>query len=83
MQSLVYRMKDLGIITQSHYRRIFQWFNNAGHREEEPGEPVSWEQPRRFERMVQHALAEELITDRRAAELLDRDAEDLSEPVLA
>ena len=83
MQALAYRMKDLGIITQSHFRRFFQWFNAAGHKEEEPGEPVSREQPRRFERMVQHARAEELITDRRAAELLDRDAETLPEPVLA
>jgi hypothetical protein len=33
--------------------------------------------------MVQHALAEELISDRRAAELLGRNAEDLSEPVFA
>jgi Zn-dependent peptidase ImmA (M78 family) len=83
MQALVYRMKDLGIITESHFGRIFQWFNNAGYRTEEPGEPVPKEQPRRFERMVEHALAEEFITRRRAAELLDRDPESLPEPVLA
>lgn len=83
MQALVYRMKDLGIIRQNYYRRIFQWINKSGYKKEEPGEPVPREQPRRFERMVQHALAEEYITDRRAAELLDRDADDLPEPVLA
>jgi hypothetical protein len=32
--------------------------------------------------MVQHALAEALITERRAAELLGRDLDSLSEPVL-
>ncbi len=83
MQSLVYRMKDLEIITQSHYQRIFQWFNNTGHREKEPGEPVPQEQPQRFERMVQRALAEDLISDRRAAELMDEDPDELPEPVPA
>jgi hypothetical protein len=33
--------------------------------------------------MVEHALAEELISKRRAAELLGRDIGRLSEPVLA
>jgi Zn-dependent peptidase ImmA (M78 family) len=83
MQALVYRMKDLGIIRQNYYRRIFQWISKSGYKKEEPGESVPREKPRRFERMVQHALAEEYITDRRAAELLDRDADDLPEPVLA
>jgi len=83
MQALVYRMNDLGIITENHFGRIFQWFNNAGHKKEEPGEPVPTEQPHRFERMVEHALAEGLITKRRAAELLDRDPDTRAEPVLA
>jgi Zn-dependent peptidase ImmA (M78 family) len=83
MQALVYRMRDLGIISESHFGRISRWFNKAGYKHDEPGEPVPREQPQRFERMVQHALAEELITRRRAAELLDRDLETLPEPVLA
>ncbi|WP_251930231.1 helix-turn-helix domain-containing protein [Salinibacter ruber] len=83
MQALVYRMKDLSILSDHHAGQIFRWFRETGNYKEEPGEPVSREQPQRFERMVQHALAEEYITDRRAAELLDRDADDLPEPVLA
>jgi Zn-dependent peptidase ImmA (M78 family)/DNA-binding XRE family transcriptional regulator len=82
MQFLVRRMKDLGVINPNYYRRICKWFNKTSHRTEEPGDPVPRERPQRFERMVQHALVEELITDRRAAELLGRDAEDLPEPVL-
>ncbi len=83
MQALVYRMKDLSILSDHHAGQIFRWFRKTGNHTEEPGDPVPRERPRRFERMVQHALAEELITDRRAAELLGRDAKDLPEPVLA
>lgn len=83
MQALVCRMRDLGMISDGHFGRIFRWFNKAGYKHDEPGEAVPREQPRRFERMVQHALAEELITRRRAAELLDRDPTSLPEPVLA
>ena len=83
MQALVYRMKDLDILSDHHAGQIFRWFRETGNHKEEPGEPVPREQPQRFERMVQHALAEELISDRRAAELLGRNADDLPEPVLA
>lgn len=83
IQSLVCRMKNLGIIRQNYYRRIFQRISASGYKKEESGKPVPQERPQRFERMVQHALAEELITERRAAELLGRDIERLPEPVLA
>jgi Zn-dependent peptidase ImmA (M78 family)/DNA-binding XRE family transcriptional regulator len=83
MQALVYRMKDLGVLSDHHAGQIFRWFRETGNHKKEPGKPVPREQPQRFERMVQHALAEGLISDRRAAELLGRDADGLPEPVLA
>jgi Zn-dependent peptidase ImmA (M78 family)/DNA-binding XRE family transcriptional regulator len=83
MQALIYRMRDLGILNKHYAGRLFDWFENSGHKKEEPGEPVPREHPQRFERMVEHALAEELISKRRAAELLGRDIGRLSEPVLA
>jgi Zn-dependent peptidase ImmA (M78 family)/DNA-binding XRE family transcriptional regulator len=82
MQALIYRMRDLDILGAHQARQWFQWFRQTGNHKEEPGEPVPREEPRRFERMVQHALAEGLITERRAAELLGRDLDSLSEPVL-
>lgn len=83
MQALIYRMRDLGILNKHYAGRLFDWFEDSGHKEKGPGDPVPREHPQRFERMVQHALAEELISRRRAAELLNRDPDTLPEPVLA
>lgn len=83
MQALVYRMKDLGVLSAYRAGRIFDWFEDSGHKEDEPGEPVPQERPQRFERLVQHALAEDLISKRRAAELLNRDVASVPDPVLA
>ena len=83
MQALIYRMRDLGILNKHYAGRLFDWFENSGHKKEEPGQPVPREHPQRFERMVEHALAEALISERRAAELLGRDVDRPSESVLA
>jgi len=83
MQALVYRMRDLGILNKHYAGRLLDRFEDSEHKREESGEPVPRERPQRFERMVEHALAEELISKRRAAELLDRDVDRLSEPVFA
>jgi Zn-dependent peptidase ImmA (M78 family)/DNA-binding XRE family transcriptional regulator len=83
MQALIDRMRDLGIVNKHYAGRLSDWFEDSGHKKEEPGEPVPREHPQRFERMIEHALAEDLISKRRAAELLDRDADRLSAPVLA
>jgi len=83
MQALVYRMKDLGILSDYHAGQIFRWFRETGNHKEEPGEAVPREQPHRFERLVQHARAEGIISDRRAAELMNEDPDELPEPVPA
>lgn len=82
MQALIYRMRDLDILGPHQAKKWFIWFRKTRQHDHEPGEAVPREQPRRFERMVQHALAEELITERRATELLGRDLNSLSEPAL-
>jgi Zn-dependent peptidase ImmA (M78 family)/DNA-binding XRE family transcriptional regulator len=74
IQAIVYRCKDLGIIGQSEYARQFRVFAQRGWRAapfEEPGrlEP-ELEEPRRFERLCYRALAEHVIGEARAAELL-------------
>lgn len=74
IQALAYRCKDLGIITSSACSRLFKLFGERGWRDAPYEEPESMkpelEEPRRFERLCYRALAEGMIGESRAAELL-------------
>jgi Zn-dependent peptidase ImmA (M78 family)/DNA-binding XRE family transcriptional regulator len=74
IQAIAYRCKDLGIINQAAFGSLFRVFAQRGWRTapfEEPGriEP-EMEEPKRFERLCYRALAERVIGESRAAELL-------------
>jgi len=70
MQAWIYRARDLGIITESKANALFKIFSLRGWRKEEPGDPMSSELPRRFERLVMGAMADGLISEPRASEIL-------------
>ena len=74
IQALTYRCKDLGIINQAAFARLFKVFTERGWRTEPFEEPESMqpdlEEPKRFERLCFRALAERVISEARAAELL-------------
>lgn len=74
IQALTYRCKDLGIINQAAFARLFKVFAERGWRTAPFKEPATMrpelEEPRRFERLCYRALAERLIGEARAAELL-------------
>ena len=70
MQAWVYRAKDLGILSQAAAERLFRWFRREGWHRDEPGDPIPPEEPGRMKRLVLRALAEDLISESRAAELL-------------
>jgi len=63
------RLKDLGLITDAGYTGMNMQFSAKGWRKAEP-EPLLAERPRRFESLVYRALAEDLISLPRAAELM-------------
>ncbi|HMW22594.1 MAG TPA: XRE family transcriptional regulator [Burkholderiaceae bacterium] len=63
------RLKDLGLITDGGYTGMNMQFSAHGWRKVEP-KPLLAEQPRRFESLVYRALAEDLISLPRAAELM-------------
>ncbi len=69
MAALVYRAKDLGIISKGEAERLYRYFSLAGWRQREPGEAVPNEKPTRFRLLVLQAIAEDLIGPRRASEL--------------
>jgi Zn-dependent peptidase ImmA (M78 family) len=81
-QAIVYRCHDLGIISDALYRRLFQVFNEQGWRKppyREPGaiDPAA-EAPRRMERLCFRALAEGVISESKAAEVLGLCVRDLT-----
>lgn len=68
-QAIVYRCKDLGVISSALYAEVFKVFNANGWRVNEPN-PLQAQPPTRFERLCFRTLAEGLISDAKAAELL-------------
>lgn len=74
IQALAYRCKDLGIINQSECSKLFRVFSDRGWRAAPFEEPATMkpdvEEPKRFERLCYRALAERVIGEARAAELL-------------
>ncbi|WP_280553112.1 XRE family transcriptional regulator [Halomonas sp. 25-S5] len=70
IQAILRRLYDLGIVGPSFYRQTAKRWSIKGFRRNEPG-PLSSESSCRLRQLVYRALAEELITPSRAAELLD------------
>ncbi|MBA2393623.1 MAG: ImmA/IrrE family metallo-endopeptidase [Ktedonobacteraceae bacterium] len=70
MQAWIYRAKDLNILSETDAIQLFKYFRQRGWNRKEPGNPLSSEIPQRFERLVMHALCEDIISQTRAAELL-------------
>lgn len=74
MNGWIYRAQDLGVLNRAAARRHWDFFAQQGEgrtwRELEPGEPYPKETPRRFEQLVYRALAEDLIGESKAAELM-------------
>ena len=70
MQAWVYRARDLGILSDLAATRLFQQFRQQGWRRREPGDQIPPEEPGRLKRLVIRALAEDMISQSRAAELL-------------
>ncbi len=70
MQAWIFRARDLGILSEAAARRMFRAFRQNGWHRQEPGDPYPFEEPQRMKRLILRALAEGLISEARAAELL-------------
>ncbi|MGH7091553.1 MAG: ImmA/IrrE family metallo-endopeptidase, partial [Stellaceae bacterium] len=71
-QAIAYRCKELGIIGPGVHRALFEAFARLGWRSppyREPN-PMPQENPRRFHRLCYRALAEGVVSEAKAAELL-------------
>jgi Zn-dependent peptidase ImmA (M78 family) len=70
-QAIAYRCRDLGIISQPTFSGVFKLFGIRKWRRIEPN-PVPKERPSRFERLCIRALAEDVISEAKASELLQK-----------
>ena len=71
MAAWVLRASDVGILRDGDARRHWQAFRERDWRSQEPGTPLSVELPRRMYRLVRRLVAEGVISQARANELLD------------
>ena len=80
-QALTHRCKDVGIIGRTLYASLFAEFKRRGWCTPPYAEPLSLnkETPKRFERLCLRALAEDAISESRAAELLAVSVRELGE----
>jgi Zn-dependent peptidase ImmA (M78 family) len=72
VQAITYRLKDLGIVSETLFKHLFDEFVRRGWRDPpyaEPG-PVKPEKPERFTRLCYRAVSEGAVSEAKAAELL-------------
>lgn len=71
MTGILYRAKDLGIISPAYWESLAKVFRFRGWHRKEPGQNYPAEKSHIFEQLVFHALAEEYIGESKAAELMN------------
>ena len=74
IQAILFRLRDLRIITDTYYRKWCIQVNTLGWKKSEPIEILP-EKPERFHQQVRRALSEELITEMEAKQFLNHTVE--------
>ncbi len=69
MGAWIYRARDLGILNERAAEGLWRQFSARGWRKQEP-DPLPPEEPGRMHRLVRRLLAEQVISEARAAELM-------------
>ena len=72
MQGWMHRAHHLGILSDASHLRMVKYFSAQGWRKKEPCEAYPREEPKLFEQLVFRALAEDAISESKAAELLKK-----------
>ena len=82
IQAILFRLRDLGIITDAYYKKWCIQINKFGWKKHEPVK-MPPEKPERFHQQVHRALAEDLITEMEAERLLNNVVELSTNPSLS
>ncbi|MEC9358754.1 MAG: helix-turn-helix domain-containing protein [Sinimarinibacterium flocculans] len=77
MNGWLYRAQDLGVLSPPAAREMWNIFKANGWRTTEPGDPYPKQSPKAFEHLIYRALAEDLVAESRAAELLGTSTREL------
>lgn len=70
MSAWLHRAKDLGVLSNANYLSIVRYFRKRGWHKQEPCDEYPREKSELFIQLVFHALAEDLVSESKAAELL-------------
>lgn len=70
MMAWVFRARDTGVISSTTAESLFRLFSRRGWRKQEPGDSVPSDAPKLLRRLVLRALAEEMVSTSKAAELM-------------
>jgi len=70
MGAWLHRAQDLSIISDVTYIKLIKFFRKHGWHKKEPCDDYPQEQPEVFTQLVFHALAEDLVSESKAAELM-------------
>jgi Zn-dependent peptidase ImmA (M78 family)/DNA-binding XRE family transcriptional regulator len=68
-QAIIYRARDLGIISDSYHRQFMFMMNTMNMRINEPVKYTGYEKSNRFTQLLHRAVAEEIISASKAAAL--------------
>lgn len=71
MTSILHRVEEVGIISDSLYRQLRAEFDEKGWSKQEPGEQYPQQKTRLFEQIIFRALAEKYIGESKAVELMN------------
>lgn len=82
IQAILFRLRDLGIITDTYYKKWCIQINKFGWKKHEPIE-IPPEKPERFHQQVLRALSEEFISEKEAEQLLNNVVELSTNPSLS
>lgn len=77
MSAILYRAKDLQIISESYHKSQSIWFRKKGWHKQEPDMPYAKEHTYLFEQLVYQAISEEIISESKGAELLGMSVHEL------
>ena len=72
MQAWVFRAHDLTIISETTFKKLLGLFRKNNWHIKEPDQQIPAEEPKRRQQLVWKALAEDIISESRAAELMGK-----------